>query len=104
MTTSTFSGPCKPISPACRRPISTCSCAGVWSFGPVNQTVLITESLLDSRTRFYGCGDTETIYTIGWLDTKDGPLVIEMPPHVLGLINDCWARYVTDLGTVGPDR
>ncbi len=27
-----------------------------------------------------------------------------MPPHVLGMINDCWGRYVTDLGRVGPDR
>lgn len=78
--------------------------AGVRSFGPVNQTVLISESLLDSRTRFYGCGNTETIYTIGWLDTKEGPLVIEIPPHVLGMINDFWGRYVADVGTVGPDH
>jgi len=78
--------------------------AGIRTFGPVNQTVLISESLLDSRTRFYGSGNTETVYTIGWLDTKEGPLVIEMPPHVLGMINDCWGRYVTDLGRVGPDR
>ncbi len=77
---------------------------GIRSFGPVNQTVLISESLLDSRTRFYGCANTETIYILGWLDTKEGPLVIEMPPHVLGIINDCWGRYVTDVGTVGPDR
>ncbi len=77
---------------------------GIRTFGPDNQTVLISESLLDSRPRFYGSGNTETVYTIAWLDTKEGPLVIEIPPHVIGMINDFWGRYVADLGTVGPDR
>ena len=74
---------------------------GIRTFGPDNQTVLITESLLDSRPC---CANTETIYNILWLDTKDGPLVIEMPPDVLGFINDFWGRYVTDVGRAGPER
>jgi len=77
---------------------------GIRTFGPDNQTVLISESLLDSRTLFFGAVNTETIYTLVCLDTKEGPLVIEIPPHVLGMINDFWGRYVADLGTVGPDR
>ena len=77
---------------------------GIRTFGPDNQTVLISESLLDSRPLFFGAGNTETVYTIVWLDTKEGPLVIEMPPHVLGMINDFWGRYVADLGRVGPDH
>jgi hypothetical protein len=77
---------------------------GIRTFGSDNQTVLISESLLDSRPLFFGAGNTETVYTIAWLDTKESPLVIEIPPHVLGMINDCWGRYVADLGTVGPDR
>jgi hypothetical protein len=76
---------------------------GVRSFGPDNRTVLITESLLDSRT-LLGGGNTETIYNFVWLDTKDSPLVIEVPPHVLGMINDFWGRYVGDVGNAGPDR
>jgi hypothetical protein len=76
--------------------------SGIRSFGPDNQTVLITESLLDSRSVFFGAGNTETIYTIGWLDTKEGPLVIELPPQTLGMINDFWGRYVADFGKVGP--
>ena len=32
------------------------------------------------------------IFTVVWLDTKEGPLVIEIPPGVLGMINDCWGR------------
>jgi hypothetical protein len=78
--------------------------SAIRAFGPDNQTVLISESLLDSRPMFFGAGNTETIYIIGWLDTKEGPLVIEVAPQTLGMINDFWGRYVTDLGRVGPDR
>ena len=45
-----------------------------------------------------------TVYNIVWLDTHDGPLVIEVPPDVLGVIDDFWFRYVTDVGKVGPDQ
>ncbi len=80
---------------ACRR--------GLRTFGPDNQTVLITESLMDSRELFL-TANTETIYNTTWLDTKDGPLVLEVPPNVLGVIDDFWFRYVTDLGNWGPDK
>ena len=76
---------------------------GIRGFGPENQTVLITESLLDSRTLIL-TGNTETIYNTTWLSTKDGPLVIEIPPGVLGVIDDAWFRFVTDLGFFGPDK
>lgn len=83
---------------------SLCSVrTGIRSFGPDNQTLLIAESLLDSHT-LWGMPNTETIYNHVWLDTTDGPLVIEVPPHVLGLINDVWGRYVCDLGNAGPDK
>jgi hypothetical protein len=75
---------------------------GIRTFGPDNETVLITESLLDSRGLVL-VANTETVYNFTWLDTKDGPLVIEVPPNVLGFINDFWARYVVDLGRAGPD-
>jgi hypothetical protein len=39
-----------------------------------------------------------------WLDLKDGPLVIEMPPNIVGIIEDFWFNYVGDLGAAGPDR
>ncbi|MEI6450793.1 MAG: DUF1254 domain-containing protein, partial [Actinomycetes bacterium] len=55
------------------------------SFGPDNHTVLITESLLDSRSLFT-VANAEILYNLAWLDAKDGPLVIEIPPNVLGFI------------------
>jgi hypothetical protein len=76
---------------------------GIRTFGPDNRTVLITESLLDSHTR-WGMPNTETVYTLAWLDTHKGPLVIEVPPRGVGIINDIWGRYVADVGNAGPDK
>jgi len=76
---------------------------GLRTFGPDNQTLLIAESVLDSRTLML-VPNTETIYNIAWFDTKDGPLVVEMPPNILGFINDFWGRYVSDVGKPGPDK
>ena len=76
---------------------------GIRSFGPDNQTMLITESLMDSHTLIL-TANTETVYTIGWLDTHGGPLVLEVPPHMLGFIDDFWERYVGDIGNAGPDK
>ena len=76
---------------------------GLRTFGPDNQTVLISETLVDSRSLFL-TGNTETVYNITWLSTMDGPLVIEMPAGVLGVIDDSWFRFVTDIGPLGPDK
>jgi hypothetical protein len=76
---------------------------GLRTFGPDNQTVLISESLVDARGLFL-TGNSETIYNITWFDTHDGPLVIEMPAGVLGVIDDFWFRFVTDFGPLGPDK
>jgi hypothetical protein len=76
---------------------------GIRTFGPDNQTMLITESLMDSHTLIL-TANTETVYTIGWLDTHGGPLVLEVPPHMLGFIDDFWERYVGDIGNAGPDK
>ena len=73
------------------------------SFGPDNQTVIIFETLMDSRSLFL-TANTESIYAMGWLDLKDGPVVVESPPNTLGLVDDFWFHYVTDLGNAGPDK
>jgi hypothetical protein len=76
---------------------------GLRSIGVNNTTVAIFETPMDSRSLFL-TANTESIYTIGWLDLSDGPLVIETPPNVLGLIDDFWFHYVCDIGNAGPDR
>jgi hypothetical protein len=52
-----------------------------------NQTVLIMETLMDSKS-LYLTPNTESIYSMMWLDTSKGPLVIETAPNVLGIIDD----------------
>src|SRR5262249_5082817 len=76
---------------------------GIRSFGPDNQTVIIFETLMDSRSLFL-TANTESIYTMAWIDLKNGPVVIESPPNTLGLFDDFWFRYVTDLGNAAPDN
>ena len=73
------------------------------SFGPDNQTVIIFETLMDSRSLFL-TANTESIYAMAWLDLKNGPVVVESPPNTLGLVDDFWFHYVTDLGNAGPDK
>jgi hypothetical protein len=76
---------------------------GCRELGIVNGTIGITETLMDSKALFL-TPNTESIYTGTWLDLKDGPIVVESPPNTLGIVNDFWFRYVTDLGNAGPDK
>jgi hypothetical protein len=73
------------------------------TLGPANKTIPIWEQLVDSRTVGLTFNDN-TVYTWGWINLKEGPLVLELPPMVLGGINDIWFRWVVDLGITGPDH
>ena len=73
------------------------------SFGPDNYTDVIWEDLVDSKTVELTANDN-TIYSFIWLDTRKGPLVVEVPPKVLGLIDDFWYRWVADVGITGADK
>ena len=68
-----------------------------------NQGIGITESLADARSLFL-TPNTTVVYVWFCVDLKDGPMVVEVPPGVLGMIDDAYFRYVTDLGLVGPDQ
>jgi hypothetical protein len=72
-------------------------------FGPDNQTDVIWEDLVDARTVELTANDN-TIYNFIWIDTKKGPLVVEVPPKVLGGVNDFWYRWVADVGITGEDH
>jgi hypothetical protein len=73
------------------------------SVGPANLTVPIWEQMVDSRTIELTANDN-TPYTWFWLDLRKGPVVLEVPPKVLGLVNDMWYRWSGDVGLTGPDR
>jgi hypothetical protein len=68
-----------------------------------NNSVIVFESLMDSKSLFL-TPNTETVYAITWLDLTHGPVVVESPPNVLGMVDDFWFRYVIDMGNAGPDK
>jgi hypothetical protein len=71
--------------------------------GKPNQ-VVIWESLMDSATLLL-TGNTETVYGLASLDLKrDGPIVVEVPPSMLGGINDLWQNSTADIGLTGVDK
>ena len=76
---------------------------GILEVGPANTTVPIFETMMNARSIFL-TPNNNTPYTWFWLDLSKGPLVLEVPPKVLGLIDDMWYHFVTDVGMVGPDK
>ncbi len=49
--------------------------------------------------------NTESVYAAAYTDLKiDGLTVVETPPNVLGIVDDGWMRFITDLGNAGPDK
>ena len=61
--------------------------------------------------------NSDVIYALGYLDLKeDGPIVIELPPKMQGILDDFWQRpipsvgeidgrkWAGDVGLPGPDR
>jgi len=66
--------------------------------------ILIWEQLGDSKSLVLTYNNT-SLYTWGFLDlAKDGPTVIEIPPDMLGILDDMYMRYMTDTGAAGPDK
>ncbi|SDO85075.1 Uncharacterized conserved protein [Phyllobacterium sp. YR620] len=80
------------------------ACTGLKSIGVnPNEAVSISEDLLDARSLFLTANST-TVYVFFCIDLKDGPVVVQVPPGVLGPVDDAYFRYVTDVGLIGPDK
>jgi hypothetical protein len=63
----------------------------------------ITEDLMDARSLFLTPNST-TVYAFSEVNVKDGPIVAEIPPGVLGPVDDAYFLWVTDIGLTGPDK
>jgi len=74
----------------------------ILTIGPANTTVPIWESTVDARTVELTANNAP--YTWVWIDLRDGPLVVEVPPKVLGAADDMWYQWVGDVGIMGPDK
>ena len=76
---------------------------GLKSIGVKDNEVVVFSKLMDSKSLFL-TANADTIYVIGGLDLTNGPIVLEVPPLVLGTVQDAWFRWVVDVGLPGPDR
>jgi Protein of unknown function (DUF1254) len=63
----------------------------------------VFQDLMDARSLFLTPNST-TVYVLQCLDLKDGPMVVDVPPGVLGPVDNAYFRWVTDLGLTGPDK
>jgi len=71
--------------------------------GVPDNTIMTMETMMDS-TGMYLTPNTVTPQSWFSLDLTKGPLVMEVPPKVLGPVDDAWFRWVTDIGFTGPDK
>lgn len=76
---------------------------GLLDAGVKDNEVLLFSELVNAKSVILTT-NADTIYTQGFLDLTGGPIVLEVPPKLLGMINDGWSRWVTDIGASGPDR
>jgi hypothetical protein len=76
---------------------------GFLDSGIKDNEVLVFSELMDAKSLFL-TANADTVYLFGVLDLSKGPMVLEVPPKVLGAIDDHWFRCVTDIGLPGPDR
>jgi|TARA_R110000772_G_scaffold268659_1_gene397126 hypothetical protein len=66
--------------------------------------IALFAQLMDSQTLVV-TANTSTLYAYTYTDlAKDGPTVIEVPPGMLGFLNDGWQRFVGNMGVTGPDK
>lgn len=78
-------------------------CHGFEQAGIPAHTVGISEDLLDARSLWLTANST-TVYVTTCLDLKQGPVVMEVAPGLLGAVNDAFFRWDTDIGVTGPDQ
>ncbi|MFO1144113.1 MAG: DUF1254 domain-containing protein [Amaricoccus sp.] len=76
---------------------------GFESIGMKDNEVLVFSGLMDANSLFL-TANADTIYALGALDLSKGPVVLEVPPRFLGVVDDHWFRWVIDIGAPGPDR
>jgi hypothetical protein len=76
---------------------------GFESIGVKDNEVLIFSKLMDAKSLFL-TANADTVYVLGVLDLTKGPMVLEVPPRLLGTIGDHWFRWVIDIGLPGAGR
>jgi hypothetical protein len=47
---------------------------------------------MDARSLFL-TGNSTTVYVVMCMDLKNGPMVVDVPPNVLGTVDDAYFRW-----------
>ena len=76
---------------------------GFLEAGVKDNEVILFSKLMDANSLFL-TPNADTVYVMSILNLSEGPMVLEVPPGLLGGIDDHWFRWVTDTGVPGPDR
>jgi len=84
-------------------------------FGAGYNVLPVWKKRMDAKT-LVTTPNSDVIYAMGYVDVgTDGPLVIEVPPRLQGILDDFWQRpltgptidghtFVGDVGFAGPDK
>ena len=70
----------------------------------INDNDAALMSGLMNASSIFLTGNADTVYLWSYLDLTKGPLVVEAPPGMLGLLDDMWWQWMGDFGLSGPDR
>jgi hypothetical protein len=73
------------------------------AFGAGNHILPVWKDRLNTRTKVT-TPNSDVVYAMSYLDLKDGPVVVEVPPKLQGMFDDFWHRPIADVGYVGPDK
>jgi hypothetical protein len=65
--------------------------------------LVIFEDLMDARS-LYLTPNSTTVYNMAEINVKEGPVVVEVPPGIIGPVDDAYFRFLTDFGFTGPDQ
>ncbi|MFW8645429.1 DUF1254 domain-containing protein [Rhizobium beringeri] len=79
-------------------------CEGLADAGAVkNKGIGITENLLDARSLFL-TANTTTVYVFFCVDLSNGPVVAQVPPGVLGPVDDAFSAMSRTSASSAPTR
>ena len=67
------------------------------ALGADNHTVIVADKLAEPQQLIL-TANQDTIYLSGVFDLREGPMVMELPPGLLGTLNNLWQQPLVDLG------
>lgn len=76
---------------------------GMKEVGMDKYSLGLYEEMLDARSLWL-TPNTTTLYGLAEIDTKMGPVVMEVPAGVLGPIANAYFEWAGDIGFTGPDK